>query len=114
MAEGSPPAADPPAVQMFALGGKHTRPQPLRPIQASPLWRKGTASSCDSGEISLRSCVPVCLYAPRLGVDRPQKVSRSPICPVLVDATLVIWPKLGATTFRTGLLYCGQLNTLND
>ena len=45
---------------------------------------------------------------------RDQNVSLSPICPVLVDATLVIWPKLGATTFRTGLLYCGQLKTLND
>src|SRR6187401_2855579 len=39
---------------------------------------------------------------------------RSPICPVLVDATDVICPKFGAVTVVTGLLYCRQLNTLND
>ena len=31
-----------------------------------------------------------------------------------LDATLVIWPKFGADTFVIGLLYCAQLNTLND
>src|SRR5262252_7047219 len=46
--------------------------------------------------------------------SRGQDGSLTPIWTVLVDATLVIWPKLGAETFRTGLLYCGQLKTLND
>ncbi len=45
---------------------------------------------------------------------RDQNVSRSPICPVLVDPTLVIWPKVGEVTVVFGLLYCRQLNTLND
>src|SRR5215813_3294201 len=45
---------------------------------------------------------------------RDQNVSRNPICPVLVDATLVILPKLGCVTVRTGSLYCSQLNALND
>ena len=43
-----------------------------------------------------------------------QNVNRKPNCPVLVDPTLVIWPKLDCTMFVTGLLYCRQLNTLND
>jgi len=52
---------------------------------------------------------------PRRCVEaRDQNVSRSPICPVLVDATLVIWPKVGEVTVVFGLLYCRQLNTLND
>src|SRR3954471_19166858 len=55
-----------------------------------------------------------CSRPPTRHAPADQKVSRSPICPVLVDATLVIWPKLGATTFSSGLLYCAQLNTLND
>src|SRR5947207_15903407 len=42
-----------------------------------------------------------------------QNVSRRPIWPVLVDATPVILPKLGAVRVVTGLLYCGQLNALN-
>ena len=39
-------------------------------------------------------------------------MSRNPICPVLVDATLVILPKLACVTVRTGSLYCSQLNAL--
>src|SRR5437870_9389787 len=53
------------------------------------------------------------LYLTRLGAPYAQKITRSPICPVLVDATPWILPKLGAVTFRTGLLYCRQLNALN-
>src|SRR5438128_1612361 len=49
-----------------------------------------------------------------LTLTHDQNVSRNPICPVLVDATLVILPKLGAVTVTTGSLYCSQLNALND
>src|SRR5207302_2977020 len=48
-----------------------------------------------------------------LTLSHSQNVSRTPICPVLVDATLVILPKLGCVTVRTGSLYCSQLNALN-
>ena len=40
--------------------------------------------------------------------------NRSPICPVLVDPTLVICPNVGAVTLVLGLFNCRQLNTLND
>src|SRR5918995_3350378 len=42
-----------------------------------------------------------------------QNVSRNPTWPVRVDATLVIWPKMGERMFSWGLLNCSQLNTLN-
>jgi len=45
---------------------------------------------------------------------RSQNVSRRPTCPVRVDATPVINPKMGDVTVVLGLLYCRQLNTLND
>ncbi len=41
-------------------------------------------------------------------------MNRSPICPVLVDPTLVICPNVGAVTVVLGLFNCRQLNTLND
>ena len=41
-------------------------------------------------------------------------MNRNPICPVLVDPTLVICPNVGAVTVVLGLFNCRQLNTLND
>src|SRR5206468_1582965 len=42
-----------------------------------------------------------------------EKSFATPICPVLVDATPWILPKLGAVTFTMGLLYSRQLKALN-